>query len=178
MKMQTGQLNLSRLLPKTGQVTEYEVGDDGTYQAGWWKGKTVADNKTRLIVKTISGDDVVLDRATGLMWPRVGTALGCNNGVSIAWADGITYLEALDFAGFTDWRMPNVRELMSMIDYKLYVPAAPEPPFINTTDSEYWSSTTYIENTLNGWSVNFFDGVVRQYLKINTFKIRAVRGGL
>ncbi|GAG60614.1 unnamed protein product, partial [marine sediment metagenome] len=49
MDMRTKHIALTRLLPKTGQVTEHDEGDDGTFQAGWWRGKTVANNKTRFI---------------------------------------------------------------------------------------------------------------------------------
>ena len=56
----------SRGLPKTGQTVKYADGDDGDYEAGWWKGKLVSNNKTRFIQKRIDGDDIVFDRATGL----------------------------------------------------------------------------------------------------------------
>ncbi|GAJ23406.1 unnamed protein product, partial [marine sediment metagenome] len=100
-----------------GQITSYRNGDDGEYEAGWWRGRLNADNKTRFIAKTIGGGSVVIDLATGLMWPADGVAAGCNNGVALSWEAAIDYALSLDFAGFTDWRIPNVKELASIIDF-------------------------------------------------------------
>ncbi len=104
--MKTKHVNPSRLLPKTQQVTPATAGTDGYYQAGWWKGRDVDTNKTRFIAQTIDGDDVIIDMATGLMWAADGNEAGCNNGATITWDNGLVYAELLDFAGFTDWRMP------------------------------------------------------------------------
>lgn len=142
-------------LPKTGQIIEYEVGDDGTYEAGWWRGRLNVDNRIRYIADTIDGDDVVLDLATGLMWAADGNAAGCNNGATITWANALIYAEALSFAGSSDWRLPNVKELMSIADYSLPSPSIKQPPFANTFSAEYWSSTTYITNTTKAWYLYF-----------------------
>ena len=80
MKMKAYDKILTRGLPKTGQSVVYSAGDDGTYQSGWWRGKLNANNKVRYIAKTIGGDDVVIDRATSLMWAADGTAAGCGSG--------------------------------------------------------------------------------------------------
>ncbi|GAH35530.1 unnamed protein product, partial [marine sediment metagenome] len=76
MDMDTGQVILSQGLPKTGQETEYREGDDGTYEFGWWKNRLNANNKTRFIAKTIGVHAVVIDLATGLMWPADGDDFG------------------------------------------------------------------------------------------------------
>ena len=176
--MKAEKLILSRLLPKTGQSTQYKFGDDATYQAGWWRGKTVATNRTRFIAKTIGGDDVVIDLATGLMWAADGNEAGCNNGTDLSWDAGITYANALDFAGFTDWRVPNIKELISIHDYSIDVPALQEPPFSNTKTETYWASTTLNPQTTWAWAVNADDGLTEQHSKLIPKYLRCVRGGL
>ncbi len=167
-------------LPKTGQVIEYEAGDDGTYEAGWWRGRLNADNRIRYIAETIGGDDIVLDLATGLMWAADGNAAGCNNGAAITWANAIIYAEALSFAGFSDWHLPNVKELLSLIEYDadLVVAVAPliqEPPFSNTARGTYSTSTTMPATTANYSIVNFYDGSVWETAKVNLRRLRACR---
>ncbi len=106
---------LTRGLPKTGQITSYVAGDDGEFEAGWWHGRLIANNKMRLLLRTIAGDDVVFDRATGLMWAADGSGAGCNNGNPLTFAAAIALANGLDFAGYTDWHIPNVSELHSIL---------------------------------------------------------------
>jgi len=176
--METGQIVLSRLVPKTGQTTEHRAGDDGTYQAGWWKGLTHTANKTRFILKTIGVDKVVIDNATGLMWAADGNAAGGYNGIQHNWEDCIDYANALDFAGFTDWRVPSIFELASIIIYDRFSPAILEPPFSNTASTYTWTSTAYPDDVLNKWFVYFPTGRAAGDGKQNLFNLRCVRGGL
>ena len=169
---------ITRGLPKTGQTTTYQAGDDGFYEAGWWKGRLDSNNKVRLVAKTIGGDDVVIDRATGLMWAADGNDAGCNSGNTILWGPAITYAEGLTFAGFTDWRVPNVKELMSIINFSLSSPTIDNTKFVNTYSNYYWTSTTNIPNTIAAWYITFGFGFVLSTSK--TFfdvRLRCVRGG-
>jgi hypothetical protein len=61
-----------------------------------------------------------------------------------------------------DWRLPNVRELQSLIDYGKYNPALPDgyTSFFTNVQSVYWSSTTYEFVTSVAWSVSMSDGYV------------------
>ncbi|MBF0259675.1 MAG: DUF1566 domain-containing protein, partial [Desulfamplus sp.] len=67
--------------------------------------------------------------------------------------DFITALNDSQFGGFSDWRLPTIKELGSIINYNIAFPG----PIINTTyfqatiPSTYWSSTTYANNTSNAW---------------------------
>lgn len=188
MKMKTGQLNLSRLLPKTGQVVSYETGDDGDYQAGWWKGKTVADNKTRFIAQTIDEDVVVMDRATGLMWAADGKKTGCANQAIISWTGAFAHMNSVNegdgFAGFKDWRIPNVMELQSILirDVALGIVGMAlirQPPFSNTVTDAYISSTSAVEMTTDSFVVNFMSGLTFLVEKTNLSSyLRLVRGGV
>lgn len=154
-------------LPKSGQVTVYQSGDDGTYQKGYPKtGVRFTDN----------GDGTITDNATGLMWAKDGNGAGCNNGNTRTWSQAITFAEGLTFAGHTDWRLPNAKELISIVDYSRVGPAI-DPVFTNTQSNSYWSGTTYADSTGVAWEVYFGDGYVYYSGKDTTYYVRAVRAG-
>ena len=168
-------------LTKTGQVIEYQAGDDGTYEAGWVKGKLNANNRTRFSAQTIAGDDIVVDRATGLMWPADSNAGGGNNGARLTWTNAITYANGLNFAGFTDWRLPNAKEFCSLLDFAAGVGLAKidNTIFENMhTDDWYWTSTTYENDTLKAY--RFFLNTAQLFLtaKTTVCYIFCVRKGL
>lgn len=141
--LEAGQNIITRHLPKTGQTASYFPEDDGEFELGWWRGRLNANNKNRWLQKTIGGDDIVVDRATGLMWPADCTAAGGNMGAAIGtWTGAIVFAVALNFAGFTDWRLPNIYELFCILDYGS-APGWHQPPFANVINDHYWSSTTY-----------------------------------
>ena len=178
MKKKANRLVLTRQLPKTGQNQIYAIEDDGDFQAGWWKGLTVNDNRKRFIRKTIDGDKVVIDLATGLTWAADGDEAGCNDGGQIQWADAITYCRGLNFASFTDWRLPNILELVSIVYFATAHPVV-YAPFDNTVSDAYWSSTTYDLVTTTAWKINFNSGAVGTFDKvIDVSYMRAVRGGV
>ncbi len=174
---------LSRGLPKTGQITSYNAGDDGDLEAGWWRGRLNANNKVRYRLDSIGGDAVVTDLATGLMWAAAGNAAGCNNGITINWANGIAYATGLDFAGFDDWRMPNVKELISIVEYDaaLSVGADPliqEPPFSSTMREDYWTSTALVYDPTRAQCAHFGQGNIGWSFKTSLEYLRCVRKGL
>jgi hypothetical protein len=142
-------------LPKTGQIISGRAGDDGDYQAGSKANPRFVDN----------GDGTISDRVTRLMWVKDGNSAGCNNGSPLNWNNAIDFAVALNYAGHTDWRMPNIKELMSIVDYGLggdgIVPAINATFFPNTVMDAYWSSTLYaaVPDDL-AWGVSFGDGDV------------------
>ena len=168
---------ITRGLPKSGQIISYQDYDDGYYQRGWWKDRAYAVNKTRFVAQTIGGHDVVTDRATGLMWAADGNELGCNNGLQCNWVDAVNYARALTFAGFINWRLPNVNELASIIDHSQSSPAIDAVLFPNTSWDPYWTATSGGVLGFSGWAIDFIDG--RIYLidnKADLNHLRCVRG--
>lgn len=164
-------------LPWTGQTTIYQAGDDGTYQMG----TTI----NRPIVKgvgshrfTDNGDGTITDEGTGLMWVKDPiNNPGAPFNAMMTWADAITNCEALDFAGHDDWRLPNIKELMSIADYANFNPAIDGTFFPNTQPDRYWSSTTSAGWTIGAWYVSFTSGTVSDDSKGNAYYVRAVRLG-
>lgn len=92
---------------KTGSTVSYATGDDGYYQAGIaWANPRFTDN----------GDGTVTDNNTGLMWIQNPGGLPGNNSADLTWAATLTLINDLTFAGHSDWRMPNVLEVLSLGD--------------------------------------------------------------
>ncbi|NPD45708.1 DUF1566 domain-containing protein [Lentimicrobium sp. S6] len=85
-----------------------------------------------------NGDGTISDNATGLMWQQV------DDGNSYDWKDALAYATQSELAGYTDWRLPNTKELQSIVDYdKTTFPAIDESFFTCTnSDSWFWTSTT------------------------------------
>jgi len=166
--------------PKTGQQTVYLANDDGTYQKGYPKtGVRFTDN----------GDGTVTDRATGLMWVKDPiNNPGAPFNVQVLWPAALTNCEGLTFAGYSDWRLPNINELLSIVNYGNVYPAIGEEtvgdsgtgaPFINTQSDDYWASTTDIEDFEYAWYVDFNYGT--GYLAVKTTissYVRPVRLGV
>jgi len=160
-----GALRRSGLL-RTGQTVPYYSGDDANYQTG------------KPFYYTDHGDGTVTDNVTGLMWPKDGSGLGCWNSQTSSWAEAINYCETLEFAGHLDWRLPNIRELASLINYGTVGPAMDTAVFTNTVwDGYYWTSTP-CDNSAYAWSMQFYDGGSYAVHKtVSSIYLRAVRGG-
>jgi len=142
-------------VPKTGQTTPYAAGDDGTLQKG------VASPTPRF---TDNGNGTVTDKLTGLIWMKNANAFGPKT-----WADALTAANGLasgsggltDGSKAGDWRLPNVKELQSLVDYGRFSPALPAgAPFTGVQSSDYWSSTTGAASATYAWLVGFGDGFV------------------
>ena len=108
-------------------------------------------------VFTDNGNGTVTDRATGLMWQQADSDSGMN------WEAALAYAEGLDLAGYRDWRLPNAKELQSILDYTRSPAttgsAAIDPVFTCTSISNegngtdypwYWSGTTHARFDGNG----------------------------
>ena len=119
-----------------------------------------------------NSDGTVTDTATGLMWQQE-TADPRN------WEAALSYCENLSLAGYSDWRLPTIKELASIVDLSRYNPAIDTNYFPNTVSSRYWSSTTNARYTDCAWQVNFDDysGDYDGKGKGNTCYVRAVRSG-
>jgi len=93
--------------------------------------------------------------------------------------DFLDALNAAQFGGFNDWRLPTIKELAYLVDYSIPYPG----PTINTTyfpntvSSYYWSSTTNASYTGYAWSVYFSRGVDGWDGKSGNGYVRAVRAG-
>lgn len=149
-------------VPVTGQTTCYNTagnviacgatGQDGEYQAGI----SIAGRFTTedpLATPADPYDDTVTDNMTGLMWARNSDS----GGGRMVWSFAVDAANASTLGGYTDWRLPNIRELMSLLDYSGTWPCLPSGhPFIDVrTDFLYWTSTTLWSSAARAWTVSF-----------------------
>ena len=159
-------------LPPTGQTTSYRTGDDGYYEAGApFRYETLHD---------FSFNWVVVDHHTNLMWPSDADGKGGAYGQKTDWNSAIDYCNNLDFFGYDDWRLPNVKELQSIIDYGNINPALDTTYFknIKSLADYYWTSTTNEWFNSYVWHVDFrYGNVDYLMLKANDNYVLAVRGG-
>ena len=93
------------------------------------------------------------------------------------WESAITYCEGLSLGSYTDWRLPNTKELESITDNTKYNPSIDTTYFPNTASSYYWSSTTNASNASYAWNVYFYYGYVSSHYKSDSYCVRCVRGG-
>jgi hypothetical protein len=161
-------------LPATGQTLCYDdlgnaidcagtepPGQDGRYRAGCPSRDRFSDN----------GDGTVTDRCTGLMWQRA------TGGRQFSLSQALRYCADLELAGHTDWRVPNVRELESLLDYARF-DVAIDPAF-ESLPAWYWSSTTFAMEPSKAWIIEFVNGrKTESESKSKRAFVRAVRGGL
>ena len=170
-------------LPRSGQVISYAAGDDGYYQAGNPRVTRFVDN----------GNGTVSDRATGLMWDQDPSQHGTVGGyvwgtpgtpAKFSWPDALLAIAALNanggHGGYTDWRLPNAMEGLSIRDEKFSYTTSYPTFFLNAVAGDFWSSTTPQTDTgiaicyrpyHTGWPINVRNKVT------DTVYARPVRGG-
>lgn len=116
----------------------------------------------------VPGPGVVEDRLTGLAWLQDANPAG----LPLAWSEALAWLEEQNragLAGCSDWRLPNRRELRSLISYQTRDPALPAGhPFLGVYPGWYWTSTSAAINPAYAWYVHLaggrmFYGHKRQY---------------
>ena len=179
---QTGTYDIyPAMVPKTGQITSYGARDDGALQRGVaWPVPRFTDNL----------DGTVTDNLTGLIWLKDANCFGLK-----VWAKALSDANTLNSGecGLTDgsmegdWRLPNVREMQSLVHYGFYNPVvpntagtgqwAPGDPFTGVQSYPYWSSTSFAGFPSNAFDVYLNDGNVNYNGKSITLYVWPVRGG-
>lgn len=137
-----------------------------------------------IVIGVLNGADCTRDDSakivsctdTNLMWQDSEEVKKDTN--KKAWKDAVNHCEDLVFANYSDWRLPNVRELQSIVDDKKYNPSIKDG-FINVEPKDYWSSTNDASHpTTNtyAWNIGFKEGDSSPDGKNSTNFIRCVRG--
>ena len=166
--------------PPTGQNRCYGI--TGGEIACPARGATLAGQdaghaRTGLLYRD-NGDGTISDLNTGLMWQKTPAA-------KTTWHEAKTGASLVALGGHTDWRLPDIKELYSLIDFSGAIGPQNLKPYIDTAyfdfrygdtlagerliDAQYWSSTEYTGRTMGGnetiFGVNFADGRIKGYPK-------------
>jgi len=173
----------SASVPKTGQTASYAAGDDGALKKGVaWPTPRFTDNK----------NGTVTDNLTRLIWMKNANVFNW-----YTWADALTAANGLksgdagtgltDGSKAGDWRLPNIKELQSLVDYGWFSPSLPNTlgtgkwaegnPFQGVQSLPYWSSTTYPGSPNVAWCAFFEDGSALYTDKSYYSSVWCVRGG-
>jgi len=100
------------------------------------------------------------------------------NATPFTWQAALQRAAEADFAGSSLWRLPNKKELDSLVEQRCYNPAINNRIFSNTpTDKVFWSSSSNADNAGLAWIVNFNNGSLNYYGKDSANYVRLVRGG-
>jgi len=97
------------------------------------------------------------------MWLKY--ANNYNSGAAQTWEAALSGCEWFSYAGYSDWRLPNVRELKSIVDAGKEYPAINTTYFRDTKIDGYWTSTIYVHGTSHAWFVDFGTGYACGYSK-------------
>lgn len=136
----------------------------------------------------IHGDGTITDTTTALMWKQCLEGLNgieCQSGIlnETNWADALALPQTINnsggFAGYADWRLPNVAELVSLVEEQCSSPAINESVFPNTANKFTWTGSPDYYNDTATWSVDFNIGatgsITRQTTSNINYPIRLVR---
>jgi hypothetical protein len=133
---------------------------------------------------TIHGDGTVTHHATGLMWMQCslgqsGSDCATGSADSYVWYDALLEASASSFAGYTDWRLPNINELRSIVEKRCVDPAINETVF-PAPASFYWSSSPLADYSNSAWGVTFgyfgYGHSAHSY-RYSSWYVRLVRSG-
>lgn len=171
-------------LPKTGQFTCYDTsvppvavacttagippGQDGATQIG------AAESGPRFTGGIGATADCVTDNLTGLMWARNANLPAA----TLTWQQALDFANSLSLCGFTDWRLPNAKELRSLVNYG----ATNNTVVLNiqgfyNVQEHYWSSTSYAGRPDYAWYVYMNVGSVNAGVKASGSFVWPVRAG-
>jgi hypothetical protein len=118
----------------------------------------------------------IKDKQTNLIWQRCALGQTWNGSTCIGLEKKDTWENALQAAkNQTGWRLPNIKELKSLVETACYDPAINSNIFKEAINTSYWSSSTLAEDARNVWIVTFDDGIAHQMSKMDSAATRLVR---
>jgi hypothetical protein len=118
---------------------------------------------------TDNGDGTVTDNVTGLMWQKA-VAAG-----TFTQPQAVAFCPTLTFAGHSDWRLPTIIELTSIVDLGQSSPTINVTFFPATPAASFWSSSPLAGSPTDAWFVNFSLGYTYYSAMSSTVDVRCVR---
>jgi len=160
-------------------------------QAGKPNGNMMEDTPTSAFTTSTA---TATHSLTGLVWDRCSLGQTWNNDTNhcdfavntYTWKNALKDVKIRNdttYLGFNDWRLPNKKELESIIENCGHNPAINQTifPYMASSDywsasSDYWSSSSYMSNTTLAWGVDFYSGSIVADYKPSSIRVRLVRG--
>lgn len=138
---------------------------------------TPVDNFTQL------SNGLVQDKITGLMWTRCpygqswdsvnSTCTG--TAVQITWQDALQLSTSISDGGHSDWRLPNIKELATIVEKRCVDASVNATLFPATAPENFWTSTTVVGNESAAWAIAFYSGKNNTKEKLLDLYVRFVR---
>ena len=166
-------------IPATGQTGCWDIdgaditcsgtGQDGDKLKGAaWPTPRFSDN----------GDQTLTDNLTGLIWAKNANPAAATK----LWQGALDYIASLNsksYLGYSDWRLPNRKELMSLVNRQQdnSVSWLNAQGFSNVQVNYYWSSSSYSNGTGAAWFLGMSDGYTGHFSKGYLYNVWPVRGG-
>lgn len=137
-----------------GRIKGYPINKPGSGTPNTMYFRMVRGNTSYGVNKFVdNGDGTISDNATGLMWQK------SDDGIARNWEEALKFAEELQLGGHNDWRLPNAKELQSIVDYTRAPSVTNSPaidPMFQTTSINYpngitgqypyfWTSTTHLD---------------------------------
>lgn len=120
-------------------------------------------------------NEVILDRQTGLMWTKNGSL----SEFPMTWKEAFAFINELNRSrlyGYGDWKLPNRRELFSLMSHETINPSLPRPhPFVNIFTSYYWTSTSSTRLPKQAWYIHLGGARVFPGIKYSSYMVWPVR---
>jgi len=154
--------------------------------------ETARPSSTPTIQFTNNNDGTVTDKTTGLMWarcPEGQSGENCSTVIqgSVAvydWEGALNQAQGSTLAGYSDWRLPNIKELSSIVEERCFDPAInltvfPSTVSSSTPSSYFWSASPYSRSARSAWSVQFINGGTQSSFGDRDYgrRVRLVRSG-
>jgi hypothetical protein len=133
-----------------------------------------------------NGNGTITDTATGLIWKKCSEGQtndeNCTGSATLVnWSQALQAAETINsndgFAEQTDWRLPNIKELQSIVEVACSVPTINSDRFPNTASSGFWSASARVNGSAYAWGVDFYGGNSGDYGRSSSSQVRLVRGG-
>ena len=135
------------------------------------------------VAYTVHNDGTVTDTRTALMWKicaegQLWNAGACTGSVAVAtWDVALGWAEGSTFAGHSDWRLPSLKELRSLVEECRFNPSINDTVFLGASNSDFWSASPYVGRSDYAWYVNFGSGYAAITYRTYHRSVWLVRGG-
>lgn len=132
---------------------------------------------------TVNGDGTVSDLQTGLMWQQCSFGQTFNDELNqcegatqqLNWGEALRGASNSELAAYTDWQVPNIKELASILEHQCVQPSINETVFFDTQLNNYWSSTSGVSRADLAWVYQFDKGLNSLHAKTSDIFLRLVR---